>query len=617
MIQRLSIALSSVLLIVSFWIATNPCLHGQTLPVEVISWADTIFYNGQILTMDSEQLPVHTVSAMAIRNSRILAVGESDEILKLAGPTTVRVDLEGKTIIPGIIDTHSHPNSYALSHYSREITPAYLQFLRENGVWHANIRWDNKATALADFKKFSESVPPGEIIIATTYSNDTVRRHLFREDLDQAAPNHPIFIRIGYGIWGVVNSKMLDLLRDMYGEKLLPGVLRNEEGEPTGQLVGAAGEIIDVEVLPQTPVEILAPVFKKELEEWIAIGITTLSTRLKGREISAYAHLDREGQLPLRLPYSHEVGRANPAMERHLKRFGNLEGHGTDRMWLIGVSISNPDGNGPAPPGPGGEYTMARGSSDCASVPKREILPNDVFPEGACMWDWPEDPGYESSIIANRYGYRVVGVHNFGDRASLMNLDAYAEANQESSILKRKFALDHGMMVSPDVIQRSKELGVMWSLQPPIYYARYAAGVSRIYGEEYAHRWMLPAKSLINAGIKVAWGADTHNDPERHPMFNMEILVTRKISDGRVFGPQEAIGRDQVLLMMTRWGAEYVLREKELGSLEPGKLADLLILDNNPLNPKIPDEDLSEIKVLTTLIGGKVVYGSFPGQSVQ
>ena len=134
--------------------------------------------------------------------------------------------------------------------------------------------------------------------------------------------------------------------------------------------------------------------------------------------------------------------------------------------------------------------------------------------------------------------------------------------------------------------------------------------MSRVYGEEYAHRWLFPVKSLIEQGVKVAYGADTHNDPERHPMFGLEVLVTRRTRDGRVFGPRERIDRSTALLMMTRGGAEYVLRERELGSLEPGKLADLVILDKNPLDPDIPDDDLSEIKVMTTMIGGRVAYDS-------
>jgi len=135
--------------------------------------------------------------------------------------------------------------------------------------------------------------------------------------------------------------------------------------------------------------------------------------------------------------------------------------------------------------------------------------------------------------------------------------------------------------------------------------------VSRVYGQENAHRWMLPVKSLIDAGVRVTYGADTHDDPQRQPLFNLEVLVTRRVKDGRIFGPREAIDRATALLMLTRWGADYVLRSEELGSLEAGKLADLVILDKNPLDRNVPDEDLSEITVVATLIGGKVIYGSF------
>ena len=601
----------SALCLLSLLLLVEPLgwAQAQNVPPEVLRYADTVLYNGQVLTMDRDQPPINVVQALAIRDGQIMAVGESDRILQMAGPDTVRVDLGGKAVIPGVVDTHSHPNSYALTHYDREITPAYLKFLRENHVWYANLRWDTKASTLDDLKVFAQNVPPGDWILVTTRSNPVVRQELTREDVDQVVPDNPLFIRVGYGIWGVINTQMLDVIRDTYGEKLLPGIIKDEQGVPTGRLFGTAGEAMDVDLLPQTPPEILAPVFKKELEEWVAVGVTTLSTRLKGREISAYSKLDREGQLPLRLAYSSELGRANPLMERDLKRMGNIEGHGTDWMWLIGITIPNPDGNGPRPP-VNGEYPLSEGQSNCATIPKREILPNDLFPEGICFWDLPDDLGYDTPAIANRYGYRIVGVHNFGDKSSLINLDAYDMANEESSILDRRFALDHGMMVSPEVIQRSAKLGIIWSLQPPLFYGGIAAGVSRVYGEQYAHEWVLPAKSLLDAGVKLAYGADTHRDPDRHPMFNLEILVTRRTKDGRVFGPREAIDRANALLMMTRWGSEYVIREEELGSIETGKLADLVVLDQNPLDRNIPDEDLSEIQVLATIIGGKVVYGS-------
>ena len=588
--------------------------QAQELPPEVLSYADIVLYNGQVLTMDSDQPPFTVAQALAVRDGRILAVGEDDPILRLAGPETLQVDLQGKAVMPGVVDTHSHPNSYALFHrdWAREVNQAYVQFLRENDVHYTNVRWDSKENALADLKTFAQRVPDGVWIYTKIGIDETIYpilTQLTRYDLDKSVPDNPLFIVSGYGLWGLVNTQMMELVRDTYG-KLLPGFLKDQQGVPNGQLLGAAGEILEAELMPQRPAELLAPYFKRELEEWVAVGVTTLSTRLKGYEISSYALLDRQGQLPLRMAYANELARANPYLERQLKRLGNLEGHGTDRMWLVGISAGNPDGYGPSPRLPTDEMWV--GEVSCVSLEKREILPNDLYPKGMCIWDLPDDPGRDAALIANRYGYRITGVHTFGDKAIATALDSYEQATRENSIKDRRFALDHGMMIRPDLREKSAELGVMWSLQPTLFWRRYGAGVSRVYGEEYAHRWLFPVKSLLDQGIRLAYGADTHNDPERHPMFGLEVLVTRKTRDGRVFGPRERIDRSTALLMMTRWGSEYVLAEDKLGSIEPGKLADLVVLGKNPLDRKIADADLSEIEVVATIIGGEIAFGSLP-----
>jgi predicted amidohydrolase YtcJ len=396
---------------------------------------------------------------------------------------------------------------------------------------------------------------------------------------------------------------MLDIVFERYGHRI-PGILKDDKGVPTGYISGAAGTVIDREVMPGISSQVLAPFLKRELEEWGAMGVTTLSTRLQGNEITAYGLLDRADELPLRVGYSHAAGLGNPYLERALKRFGNLQGHGTEWLWMIGLSVGRPFSH------IGREASWSRGGI-CSSLTKQLKVEGDIhFPDGFCEWQPLGEPGAETIIVAHRYGYRLTGMHTFGDKGYLMMLDAFEQANREDSILGRGFGLDHGMMVSPEIVEKSAKLDVIWSLQPPMFYTTYAAAVSRVYGQENAHRWMFPVKSLIDAGVRVTYGADTHDDPQRQPLFNLEVLVTRRVKDGRIFGPREAIDRATALLMMTRWGADYVLRSEELGSLEAGKLADLVILDKNPLDRNVPDEDLSEITVVATLIGGKVIYGS-------
>ncbi len=151
-------------------------------------------------------------------------------------------------------------------------------------------------------------------------------------------------------------------------------------------------------------------------------------------------------------------------------------------------------------------------------------------------------------------------------------------------------------------------------LKMPFMIYDLAPMMAEVWGEEVAQRWTMPTKSLIEGGVKPTYGADRWSDPRRQPMWNLEVLVTRLAANGKVYGPREKVDRATVLLMMTRWASEYVLREEELGSLEPGKLADLIVLDKSPLDSSVPDEDLSEIQVLVTLIGGEVVHGSLNGR---
>ena len=186
--------------------------QAQNLPAEVLRYADMVLYNGQILTMDRDQPPISVREAVAVRDGRILAVGEDDRILQMAGPDTERVDLAGKTVTPGFVDTHSHPNSYALRHYRDEYTPLYLKALEDNHVHFARIRWDSVETAKADFKRFAEHLPPGEWIYTTSMLNPTVMRELRRDDLDEAVPDHPLYIMIGNAMRGLANTKMLDII---------------------------------------------------------------------------------------------------------------------------------------------------------------------------------------------------------------------------------------------------------------------------------------------------------------------------------------------------------------------------------------------------------------------
>ena len=594
-------------------IAFGPAIRvsqAQDLAPEVLHYADLVFYNGQVLTMDRDQPPFTVAQALAVRDGRILAVGNDERILRTAGPNTQRMNLEGRALMPGVIDTHAHLYEYAIYKHPREYQTILIRGLRQRGVRYVTVRWRVRETALADLQRAAEAASPGQWIYTmfTTDVNADMRRpetllDFTRHDLDSVVPDNPIMVITGLvARTAIVNTKLLEIITGIYGEDI-GGYERDDQGVLTGRLTGTIGGVVNAELFPLVPPELSAPMYKREMEEWVAIGVTTVSTRLAGNYITTYAYMDRHGQLPMRLAYSHEVGRLNPFMERYLRRFGGLQGHGTDRMWMIGISISGPDGDPPGAP-------HGRGGNNCTTLLKLKKIELDAYGlEGGCRWDEPGDPSAAAPAIASRFGYRISGVHNIGDKAVLLSLDAYEKANQEESIMGKRFAIDHGLMISQDNIKQAARLGVMWSLQPFMIYDL-APMMAEVWGEEVAQRWTMPTKSLIDGGVKPAYGADRWSDPRRQPMWNLEVLVTRLAANGKVYGPREKVDRATVLLMMTRWGSEYVLREQELGSLEPGKLADMIVLDKSPLDSSVPDEDLSEIKVVMTMIGGEVAYGS-------
>jgi predicted amidohydrolase YtcJ len=200
------------------------------------------------------------------------------------------------------------------------------------------------------------------------------------------------------------------------------------------------------------------------------------------------------------------------------------------------------------------------------------------------------------------YGLRLANDHVAGDR-SVANLLGMIERiqQQRGPSATRFWALDHCTLVDPKDFQRAARLGVMFSCAPK-YIEDVAPAAALSYGPQVANTFVVPVKSLIDAGARVVYEADR----DTYVWEDLELYLTRKASDGKVYGPQEKLDKVTVLKMVTRWAAEYVLRPDKLGSIETGKLADLVVLDRDYLTT--PDEQVSDIKVLLTVMDGKMVF---------
>ena len=556
------------------------------IPQELLHYPDFVFHNGIVLTVDPHDT---RAEAVAVRDGKILAVGKNDQILRLAGPKTTQINLGGKTLIPGIINTHIHPNRGAVREHFNELSPDHRRILVASGV----IRdWSDKPKALNQLKAVVAKEQRPWVTITGGDPTDKGLLAIRIEDLDQVSPHKPLIVSIGS--WrAIINTKALEELRQKYTE--IPGI-SEEQGRPTGHVIGTPFWMVRDEILPQVPHEGLAPVFKKYLEDKLApVGITTFSTRLRPNEIRAYRLLDQRGEMPIRLAFGHEVGRWNPSFDRDMKRvMTDIMAYGTDMVWLNSISVGIPD------------VAPTRGGEVCSTFPKIGMLPSDNFPEGHCLWDEPGDPTRETIRMVNEYGYRIANIHTYGDKGLQMAVETLEQLNQEKPI-HRYSGLDHSQLFNPTVIEKGGQLKMIWSVSASQFMGERSEAVEATYGREVADRMLAPIKSLLDAGALVSYEGEARDE---NPFYAYAAYVTRMTDRGYKLGVREAVDRKTALRIMTINGAAYVLREKELGSIEVGKLADLVVLDQNPLDSAVSDDQLSEIKVLLTMVGGTVAYSA-------
>jgi predicted amidohydrolase YtcJ len=549
----------------------------RTADPQILGYPDSIFLNAKVVTVDAA---FSIAEAVAIRDGKFLSIGTTREIQALAGPNTVTTDLHGATVLPGLIDTHAHVE------YAGRLD-LFVDFAGVTTVAQAMERVAERAAR----------TPSGKWIRGNPWhpvSQLVEKRFLTRQELDEAAPNHPVCLTIGH--FAMVNSGALSIAgitRDTPDPD--GGIIhRDENGEPNGTLEEAAEDLVQ-NLMPEWTHEERADQMRAAMAYFNSFGITSaISAAVDPATLRAHQRVRDQGRATLRVSAMYApTGGINPALnveewEMLLSRMGVSSDFGDEWLSYSGVKL------------------QIDGGMTLRTAAMRDGYPDDPNYRGTIVI---EPPKFNALVAAaNRHGWRV-GVHAVGDAAIDTVLDAFELANEESSILDRRFIVIHGSLMQKDQMERAKRLGVRVDAQSSFLWEK-AATVSKYLGRAIADR-AFPMRTMIDVmGLDaVAQGTDYPFNP-LNPFVNMYIMVTRKDVTGEIYGAREAISREEAIRLYTTSAARYSFSERRTGSIEPGKLADMIVLSDDIM--EMPDEKLKEISVTRTIVGGKTAYEFTP-----
>ena len=547
------------LLLFSGVVGLSLSLQAQQTP------ADIILTNGKIITVnDTFQI----AQAVAVRGARIIAVGSNADITRLAGPNTQRIDLRGKSMVPGFIDNHAH-------------------FQEEGAYWTMELRFDGMDTrkkVLDAIAAKAKATPNGGWVYnlggwsPDQFSDD--KREFTREELDKVAPNNPVFLQ--FTRWAqYLNSKAIEQLGlDKMTE---PWIERDASGRPTGiTRVGGRNMLFNKAGFLKTenggkadlPADVIKNNQKLMLRDFAIAGLTASGGQCMWEDL--YREFQREGTASMRFFCFRTVegGGRGATLDSQIAQLPRLRYHDGDE-WM---DYSN---YGERFPGGGGGDVVAPGPEP--------IAPPEV-------WDaW------------GRFGLAVakagipVQLHTVTEKAIDAQIDQVEKISKQVDVRPLRWAFMHMEGVTPPQIERMKKLNMFIAVNPrPIV----SGGLlHKMQGDKgFA---MPPLREIQDSGIMWGLGTDAFEVNQFRPFQTLYFAVTGKMVGGTVVNTH-TVGREAALIAHTRSNAYLFFRENDLGSIQPGHFADLVVTDKDYLT--VPAEQIKDIKSVLTIVGGRIVY---------
>lgn len=514
---------------------------------------DTILINGKILTGDAR---FSIREALSIHNGRILAVGTTADIRKTAGPATRVIDLQRRTVIPGLIDSHLHA-------------------IRAGLTFTSEVNWvgvSSLAEGLHRIRQAATTMKPGSWLIVGggwTPNQFTERRRPTQAELEMAAPNNPVYVQLNYA-WVVMSRSGFKALNIANDTDMPAGARleRDSSGKLTGAITGNQPGIVALfDKLPRPTFEQQLDGTKKFFRELNRLGLTGVGdpggNNLPPTEYQAVFNVWRERQLTVRITYSLNGQTAGQEIEEFQSLTRMLPAGFGDEMLRFS--------------GPGERVTWAMNNNDRPSESEKASYYQ--------IAKWAAERGMQLTMHWN----------NNSSVDQLLTL--FEQLNKEVPIAKLRWSIAHLNDASPASLERMKALGLGWTVQDMLYFS------------EDPSRSLPPVMTAKKLGVPVGAGTDAHRIASYNPFTSLQWLLDGRSAGGMALRRvDEAPSREDALQFYTRGSAWFSKDEGERGSLEAGKLADLAVLTKDYMT--VPVDQIGTIESVLTMVGGKIVYAA-------
>lgn len=544
--------------------AWAPAMAAVHVPVLAASpTADLVVVNARIATLDRD---ARVVSAMAIRDGRILSTGTNDAILRLAAAGTRRIDAGGRTVIPGLIDSHIHA-------------------VRAGLTFSTEVNWTG-ATSIAEamnrLRQSAAQAPTGNWLVVAGGWTDlqfAERRRPTLQEVMAAVPDRPVYLQMFYSHVLLSPSGLAQLGLDHGTQPAGLAVEKDAGGQPTGWLTGTIASITPVfDRLPKTSVADNLAGMRSFFAEMNRLGVTGLvdagGFNLTSAQYEPLFALWRSKQLTVRVAYSLFAQRAGSELADFQAQTALLPmGLGDDMLKFNGI---------------GERITVAMYNNNN-----------------------PDEATREKFLEVLRWAARkklAVTIHWQEGSSARILLDMYEQVNREVPIQDLRWSIAHLDNAESDLFPRMKALGIGWTMQDLAYLAgdRMVATSSA----DVVQR-MPPIMSALRAGVVVGAGTDAHRVSSYNPFVALQWMLDGRTVGGQATrGPDQTPTREQALRMYTAGSAWFSFDDDKRGTLEPGKLADFAVLDQDYFT--VPVERIGRTSSLLTVVGGRIVHVAAP-----